>query len=410
VGVKTLKYQLGEGVNGYLSSSGFEEMLAAALADRLDELADQEINSLVAPDNRHGFYLFIDEVLRVLLRSEQTAPWLAGHVAASLRQAAAAGRTVGDVLPEPLTGLVRTLLRTHAGPILQRLGTQVSDPVLRTQVIAGILAGVDHFLANLGPVGAMARGFLEVDTLEQKVGAYLEEKKDDLVVWLGNPEVQERLTAVLGETVDALLHKRLDLLLADVADERLTHFCLEGTTRLLAACTGEGALTGLRALLHVGMENLLDGGRRPLGNLADQFFPNATGQKMRETIVRECLHLFRSASSERLVHTMVGTMVDGLLARPLGRLYDIVPHGVRQGLIEYVVLSTNRMLLQEVPGVVESLNLKRIVIDKVDSLNLLQLERLLLSIMEEQFKYINLFGAILGFIIGLFNLALAQLI
>ena len=46
---------------------------------------------------------------------------------------------------------------------------------------------------------------------------------------------------------------------------------------------------------------------------------------------------------------------------------------------------------------------------KVDSLDLLRLERLLLSIMEEQFKYINLFGALLGFLIGLANLFLLQL-
>jgi uncharacterized membrane protein YheB (UPF0754 family) len=59
--------------------------------------------------------------------------------------------------------------------------------------------------------------------------------------------------------------------------------------------------------------------------------------------------------------------------------------------------------------VVESLNIKRVVTDKVDSLDLLQLERLLLSIMEEQFKYINMFGALLGFLIGLINLALVKL-
>jgi uncharacterized membrane protein YheB (UPF0754 family) len=64
------------------------------------------------------------------------------------------------------------------------------------------------------------------------------------------------------------------------------------------------------------------------------------------------------------------------------------------------------MLAAEVPGLVESLNLKQIVREKVDSLDLMRLERLLLSIMEEQFKYINIFGAILGFLIGGLNVLL----
>jgi len=410
VGVKTLKYQVGEGVNSYLASSGFEEKITAAIVSRMQDLAGQELNSLLAAESRHDLYLFIDEVIRTLLGSDQTELWLAEYLAASLRQSAAQGRTIGDLAPEQLVGLLKTILREQSAPVLQRMGAQLSDPVLRVQVVQGILRGVDHFLETLGPVGAMARGFLEMDTFEQKIGAFLDEKEEGIVAWLGNPEVQERMQLVLEENIDALLHKRLDTLLADVDEDRLATLCRACATQLLAAFKSEGALTGLRALLHVGLENMLDGGRRPLGDLVGQFFPGENGRQVRETVVRECLALFRSSTSERLVHSMVNAMVDALLARPLGRLYDIVPHGVRQGLIEYSILTANRMFLQEVPGVVESLNIKRVVTDKVDSLDLLQLERLLLSIMEEQFKYINLFGALLGFLIGLINLALVKLV
>ena len=40
----------------------------------------------------------------------------------------------------------------------------------------------------------------------------------------------------------------------------------------------------------------------------------------------------------------------------------------------------------------------------IDSFDLLRLEQLLLSIMEEQFKYINIFGGLLGFLIGCANI------
>ena len=409
VGVKTLKYQIGDGVNSYLASSDFADRMTAVIASHLEEMAGQDINSLMTAESRHAVYWFVDELIRTLIMSEQTEIWLAEHLAHMLRDAAAQGRTIGDLLPEQVVDLARTVLREHAAPLLQRMGTQLSDPVLRSQIIKGILAGVDHFLENLGPVGAMARGFLEVDTLEEKIGAYLDEKEEDLVHWLGNPEVQVRMVTVLDGVLTALLGKRLDTLLTILEEERLSAMCRICAGQLLAAGRSEGALTGLRALLHIGLENIVAGGQRPLGEVASQFFTREQGEEIRQMIGREIVALFRSNTSERLVHTMVSSMVDNLLARPLGRLYDIVPHGVRQGLIEYIILTTNRMLLQEVPGVVESLNIQRVVTDKVDSLNLLQLERLLLSIMEEQFKYINLFGALLGFLIGLINLALLKL-
>ncbi len=105
---------------------------------------------------------------------------------------------------------------------------------------------------------------------------------------------------------------------------------------------------------------------------------------------------------------MIDRMLDTLATRPVGILSHLIPPGVRQGIADYIVLTANKMLLHEVPGLVKSLNISRLVTDKVDSLDLLRLEGLLLSIMEEQFKYINLFGAVLGFLIGLINLALLQ--
>jgi uncharacterized membrane protein YheB (UPF0754 family) len=62
------------------------------------------------------------------------------------------------------------------------------------------------------------------------------------------------------------------------------------------------------------------------------------------------------------------------------------------------------MLALEVPDLVQSLNIRKIVTEKLDSLDILKLEGLLLTIMEEQFKYINLFGGLLGFLIGCGNL------
>lgn len=408
VGVKTLKYQLGEGVNTYLASDAFEEQLTTAIGSRLESLADRELNAVFDPESRRTLYLFIDEVIRDLLQSKRAEIWLGEYLATSLRRSADQGRTIGDLVPDQLVGLVKGLIQDHCATILQGMGAQLADPVLRGQVVQGILGGVDHFLDSLGPVGAMARGFLERDTMDQKVSEYLIEKEADLVAWLRNPEVQTRMATVLEENIDTLLRRPLAELLATVEGQRLETVCQECATQLLSVFRTEGTMIGLSALLHFSLEDLLDGGQRSLGDLGQQFVPGTSGTKIREALIRECVALFRSGQTERLVKTMLTSMVDTLLARPIGLLYNLVPHGIRRGINEYIILSANRMLLQEVPGVVESLNIKRVVTEKVDGLDLLQLERLLLSIMEEQFKYINLFGALLGFFLGLVNLALVE--
>ena len=68
------------------------------------------------------------------------------------------------------------------------------------------------------------------------------------------------------------------------------------------------------------------------------------------------------------------------------------------------------LIKKEAPRLVETLNVQRMVEEKVNGLDLLQVEGLLMGIMQEQFKYINIFGGLLGFMIGLLNLLLLRLI
>ncbi|MFH7325013.1 hypothetical protein [Desulfurivibrio sp. C05AmB] len=77
----------------------------------------------------------------------------------------------------------------------------------------------------------------------------------------------------------------------------------------------------------------------------------------------ELLRLLRSPRGKQMLDRLLDDLVTTrLLARPLGRPANILP----------------------------------------------RLEALLLSIMQDQFKYINLFGALLGFIIGLLNLLILR--
>lgn len=408
VGIKTLKYRLGEGVNAFLASEEFERQLTGALASALPSLGKRELNSLFSVEDRQAVYLLFDEIISDLLSNNKAKGWLAQQVSGGIRHAAATNKTLADLLPPSLTQLLREEMHQLSLALLQKTGIFLADPLLRGQVVQGIAAGVDHFLDTLGPVGAMAKGFLETDQLKPVIGRYLEDKEENLAAWLQRPEVRERMAAGLLAQVDEVLNKPVARLLASLGDERLDALSQGCAEQILAALNTEGAMTMLKVLLHTSAEDLLAGGQRSLDDLATQFFTSDRAQSVSQSFLRESLILLRSGPAERLVHTLVNAMVDTVAARPLGRLYDLIPHGVRQGAAEYIILTANRMLLHEVPGLVDSLNIRQMVTEKVNTLDLLQLERLLLSIMEEQFKYINLFGAILGFLIGFINLALAH--
>jgi uncharacterized membrane protein YheB (UPF0754 family) len=124
----------------------------------------------------------------------------------------------------------------------------------------------------------------------------------------------------------------------------------------------------------------------------------------KKRIFAEITRLVRSDESFAVLDSMVDLLFKDLQEKKIGRLARFIPSGIKDGLVDYLQKATSAMLANEVPGLVHSLNINKIVTEKINSLDLLRLERLLLSIMEEQFKYINLFGALLGFLIGCLNL------
>jgi len=409
IGIRTLKYQLREGVYSYFHSRDFADAVSLAIEEQLDSFGTSSLNSLVPEENRAAFYRGVDDLIGRLLAGPQVADWLGEYLAEYLTDAAAENKTVADLLPGELQELVCAVIESQAPHVLRRLSEIVAEPPVRNRIIRAIRDGVDNFLDTMGPMGAMARGFVDMDELEKKIRAYLEDKEDDLAVWLEKPDVQERVARALVEQARKFLDTPLAEFLAEVDSEKLHEMCRQGAVQVMAVLRSPGVRKVMSGMIREHLEEMLARGNISMAELAKMIIPGESGQRVRQTFVRELIAMLRSDQVRRLLDRMLNSMVDQLVVKPVGVLQQLMPAGVRKGITDYLVLTTNRMLLKEVPGLVASLNIREMVTEKVDSLDLLRLERLLLSIMEEQFKYINLFGAFLGFLIGLINLVVLHL-
>ena len=409
IGTRTLKYQMREGIHNYIGSESFAETVNDAVLEQLDSFGGTELNSLVTAENRLSFYHVVDGLVERLLAGPQVVDWLGNYIDEYLSQTAADGKSIADLLPSELQELLCSTIESQAPQVLRQLSVMLSEPDVRDRIILAIKDGVDNFLDTLGPMGAMARGFVDMDSLEEKIRTYLEEKEEDLGTWLQTPAVQARVARVLVEQTRNFLDTPMADLLHRVEPEKFKAICQQVAAQVMAILRSQGVQKTMSVMIREQLEEMLCQGHISLAELADMVLPGESGLRVRKTLALELISMLRSAQVSSLLDRMLNSMIDQLAAKPVGVLQNLMPAGVRQGITDYIVLTANRMLLKEVPGLVDSLNIKEMVTEKVDSLDLLRLERLLLSIMEEQFKYINLFGALLGFLIGLMNLVVLQL-
>jgi uncharacterized membrane protein YheB (UPF0754 family) len=157
-------------------------------------------------------------------------------------------------------------------------------------------------------------------------------------------------------------------------------------------------------MIKTNLENHFEAGSTSLHQVLSMLLGEDSLAAKRAWLKEELCSILQSAETCQTIESLIDSMVAALLQKKIGKLANIVPVGIREGMAKSLQKTTSAMLAAEVPGLVQSLNIKNIVTEKVNSLDILKLEGLLLSIMQEQFKYINLFGGLLGFLIGCANL------
>ncbi len=323
---------------------------------------------------------------------------IGGMLAAMLEQAAAEEKQLRDLVPAALIRQLHNLVEAQSPRILERIGQQILAPEARPSLVNALITVVHQLLESLGPMGAMARGFFEADTFSRKINEYLDKNGPAIAAWLNSPELQQRLALVLQESVDNLFDKKVAELLNGLEPGQLEAVCHATGSHIAAALQSEAA----KAALAQAMGDILQRFLQSLPAAGQGTSPAASPASL-------LLDFLRSGKGRSLLQAGVETLIQGIFALPLGMLAPRIPQAFREVLGARLVRQANLLFLHELPALVQVLNIKELVSDKVDSLDLLQLERLLLGIMEEQFKYINLFGALLGFLIGLVNLLLFQL-
>lgn len=424
VAVKALTHQAQEGIHTFVASSAFAVIMETAVDRQLERLLATRLAVIFPGREREEGYTFIEKNIARMLVSPAMEQWLETFVQQKVYGALKQEKSLADILPESLQRFIVDLIEEQTPEFLGRFAVVINEPEIRDKIVKGVRAGVEHFIASMGPMAGMVKTFLSMETVEKKVREYLIDKEEEIVGWLQNAEVQQRVSTILRERSQAFLATPLTKMVNDgqgrpsVADakngaaategqgDKVERFCSQVSRQLAAFFREPETTTAVASMIRDNLETHTEGGGLALGEVLWDFMGEAGMQRGKVWVKNEILAILRSEETRKNLNFMIQTLLQGLLARPIGRLAALLPAGVRDGLYQSIQKMASEMLAAEVPGLVASLNLKQIVKEKVDSLDLMRLERLLLSIMEEQFKYINLFGAILGFLIGGLNVLL----
>ena len=391
----------------YLLSERFETRFRAYLARQGEQLLARDLASFLTPERYRGLQRHLDSRFSAILQSDKTAELVGQYVDRKTEQLLTSERTLRELLPADLVELLLKQLEKELPPLAERFGGMLYDPQFRSQLVNKGKRAIDGFLDSLGGLAGLLSGFIDINKVYDKIPVFLDQAGDELASWLKEERTQEQLAKLLRERVDAFLDRPLAGYVEKMPYEKITGVRQFVRAQVVETVQSRRSVDTAVVLAEGVIDRLKD---RSFGNLLRASLPEQGLEQGQDYLAERLLEVIRSPRARAALEAVLIEQSDNwFYYQPLGLLSARLPGDLRQELEYGSFQLIEEILKKEAPRLVETLNVRHMVEEKVNSLDLLQVEGLLMGVMKEQFKYINLFGALLGFLIGLVNLLALQL-
>lgn len=400
---KTVTYQIKETVSDYLSTEQCSVAIEQSTSEWMDELFSRELNEIVSPVLREKLYASVDTQIQRILQEESTETWVEDYIYRKIIDSANNETRLCEILPRSMIESILQVIDDQTPELLAQGVKILEEPEIQQKIVDTIMNGIEEFIETLGPMAAMVQNFLDMAMVEEKIKEYFNEKQDDIAALITGEDVRLRVSQALTQRASLLFDSSIKSITAQQNILQLRTFSRELTAILFSAVRSPRTSGIINDLFKNHLENQINSGSSTVGDIVAELFGERGREGSKIWVTGEIRNVLKSAKTKKVIDHILESMIEQLLKKPVGRLANLVPAGVRDGLYKSMQEMATKMLTSEVPGIVKSLNIRQIVTDRIDSFDLLRLEMLLLSIMEEQFKYINIFGGLLGFLIGCLN-------
>lgn len=386
----------------YLQSDAFEEKFRTYLRQQSDQLLTRDLSSFLTPQRYLAAQHHLDSKYSSFFQSPRTAMMVGDYIDRKSEHLLTNDRTLRELLPADLVELLLDQLEKELPQLVEKFGGMLYDPDFRARLVQKGKKAIDSFLDSLGGLTGLLSGFMDLNKIYDKIPSFLDKAGDEIAVWLREEKTQKQLAKMLRDRADIMLDRSLASYVEKMPYEKIKGVRQFLRDQVVVAIQSRKTIDTALVLTESAIDRIKD---RSFDNLLSAVLPENGLERSREQLADKLLELIREPKvRDALEKVLTEQSEKWLYRKPLGLLSARLPGDLRQELENGSCQLVEDLLKKEAPKLVETLNVKRMVEEKVNSLDILQVEGLLMGIMKEQFKYINLFGALLGFLIGFINL------
>jgi uncharacterized membrane protein YheB (UPF0754 family) len=392
-------------ITGLLDALMRSESFTLSLGDAARALIESsfaiKLEDLVSPEDAER----IARKILDLAASEESRARLVDLLSSILARLEDSGKTISDFLPEGLPELASKAALALFPRALDSILGYMRRPEVRKELEyrgAFLVRGI------IGRFSVFQRLIIAATQYDRNIIANMPGIIDDLIASIEESgrksESPEKISADIGAAVSSLLGKNLADLEKDFPQlreklfsvmEKLHSFLQDGKFREKAGNIAAGAFRSFSS------KSLLE--------ISESCF-GLDSTKASDFIARKAkAFLHDPGSSGKLAHAITGFIsgyVDTNSDKSLGEALGVTAE--TKTTIDRLLASKSLELLNlKIQDILLTIGVRELVIERIDSLDVEDVEKIVLDFMKEEFTWINFFGLILGALIGLVQAAIA---
>jgi uncharacterized membrane protein YheB (UPF0754 family) len=392
--ISGLQYRLAEYIAEMLRSEETANAIAHFVDKQVDELLERRLGDMVNDESIDRVLEFAQQHVQRLLTTEGFESKVHEFVSGRLDEIARSNATLADTFTPETLAFIKDRIDQQVPPIVHHLAEIATSQTTRKQIGALIKLEVDEYYEQLSLIKKIfisrERIHREVDELVNKT---LPKRIEE---FLRGPAFEQEAEAFLNSTIDNVMARPLDELLGQFDAMRFDDLKLQISNRLIEILRSEALSTSVSTHFSEVIDQL-----RPqtLGSVMQQFDSNS-GAHAKGLLTRSLLSLLSREDTARTINAIMSAQIERLLIAPIGRLGDHVSTNAMErassALVERITLAARERL----PVAIAEFDVGGLVRKKVSDYPLTKLEELVLSVAQHHLKTIELFGAVIGFFIG----------
>ncbi|MGB7923964.1 MAG: DUF445 family protein [Pyrinomonadaceae bacterium] len=395
--ISALQYRMAEYIAGILKSEETVEAVNSFIDRRVDDLLARRLGDAVDEETFTQVLGFVEERFRNVVTEPGFQQKVRDFVGARLEELAASNRTLAEMFTPDSVGMIKERIDREVPPIVQHLTDLATNQRTRMQIGALIKREVDDYYAQLS---FFKKIFVSRERIHREVDELVDKTLPRRVEeYLRGEAFEQEAESFLNSTIDGVLARPINELVGQIEPDKLEMVKDQVAGRIISLAQSSELSNSVSAYATDALERL-----RPhtLRALLQHLNPESA-PRLKSFLSKGLMGVLSREETARTINAILSAQIERLLVAPIGRLSDHLPDATVRKASVLLTERINAAARERLPAAIAEFDIGSIVRNKISEYPMEKLETLVLSVAQQHLKTIEMFGAVIGLFIGIFQ-------